>query len=336
MTAAATPRAMDLSVVIPTYNRRVAIMELMAALACQSLSPSRYEIIVVLDGATDDSAAYLAAWALEHPEFTLRLLQQSNTGQSAARTHGAARALASLLLFLDDDIVPGPNCLLAHVQRHHEADQPIVVLGDARVPRRERESYYDLVTRMWWDDMYAERAQRFPRVLYRDFCSSHVSLPRTLFTAVGGFDADFQGYGGEDYELGYRLLQAGATFVIEPNAQAWHHHRGSTRQVCRNLLDEGRNDVRLGRKHPELLRNLRCAKSGPAVRLIFQVPWFFRVGVACSLVALQLCEQLNLWSAWRWLLGKMRFCAYWLGVKRALCDWNGFRRFLESAPDPAT
>ncbi len=334
MTTSRLPPDIELSVIVPSYNRRKALAEFLGAMEMQTLSPQRYEILIVLDGSTDGSAHLLESWSRQHPDFSLRILQQPNRGQSAARTYGASEAAAPLLLFLDDDIVPGPGCLLAHVQRHRQLNRPAAVLGDAHMPAQPNESYYDLVTRMWWRQMYAERAQRFPHVIYRDFCSNHVSLPRDLFQRVGGFDPDFQGYGGEDYDLGYRLLQAGVDLVLAPDAEAQHNHRGSPRQVYRNLTDEGRNDVRLGTKHPELRSSLRCARCGPAVRAIFLAPRLLRLMLWVGAALLQLCERARLWSTWRWLFGKLRFVAYWIGVTRAFANWRAYRQYLESAPEP--
>ena len=330
--------APELSVVVPSHNRAAALAELMDAIERQTLAPHRYELIVVLDGCTDDSAARLGAWAEDHPGFALRVVEQHNQGQAAARTLGARRAAAPLLLFLDDDIVPGPGCLAAHLGRHAGlgADAPLVVLGDARVPTRADESYYDLLTRMWWDQMHDERTQRFPRVSFRDFCSHHVSLPRWLFERVGGFDPAFVGYGGEDYELGHRLLRRGAAFVLEPEARAAHHHRGHPRRVLRNLLSEGRNDVRLGTRHPELRRRLRCASPGPGVRVLFATPVLFAPLLWVGPLVLRVCEGLGLWMAWRRLLGKLRYVAYWTGVRRGFAGWAEYRDFLDAAPPPRT
>lgn len=329
---------LDLSVIVPSCNRSAALAHLMRAIEAQTLPPQRYEVIVVLDGSTDDSSAQLRAWAQAHPVHTLRVVEQPNRGQSAARTHGVSVAQSPLLLFLDDDIVPGPNCLAAHIHRHEQSDesQPLVLLGDARVPTRQGESYYDMLTRMWWDDVYDQRTRRHPHVLYHDLISNHVSMPRDLFDAAGGFAADFAGYGREDYDLGHRLLKLGARFALEPAAEAVHRHRGHPRQVLRNMQDEGRNDVRLGQRHPELRRGLRCARPGFGVRLIFAWPQLFAPLLRIGPPALRVCEALGLWFVWRRLLGKLRYVAYWRGVRRAFTGWGAYRQFLDSAPPPRT
>ncbi len=322
----------DLSVVIPTFNRRDALAVLLAALERQSLPLDRFEVIVVLDGCTDDSAHFLDRWAEAHPDSRLRHITQDNAGQSAARSRGAAAATSPVLLFLDDDIVPEPSCLEAHARCHQQAPGPCVVLGDAWMTKAQHESYYAMLTRMWWEDLYVERAQRYPYYTYRDFCSGHVSMTRDLFHDIGGFDRAFQGYGGEDYDLGYRVLKAGVAFHLEPQAQATHDHHGNARRVFRNLIDEGRNDVRLGTKHPELRRGLRCASPTPLTRLLFAMPLLFSVAVGCLSVVLRVFEKLRLWHAWRWLFGKLRYVAYWLGVTKALPGWAAYRQWIDDCP----
>lgn len=332
MTSTSTPSTIELSVVIPSHNRCASLSDLLDALSRQGLPPERFEIIVVLDGSTDGSAEFLARWARDHPRSALRVIEQPNQGQSAARSRGVAEAAAPLLLFLDDDVVPEPGCLAAHLVRHQQSRQPVAVLGEAQMAMAKQESYYDMLTRMWWEDAHAQRSRRHPHSSYRDFCAGHVSVPREVFLEVGGFDADFRGYGGEDYELGYRLLQAGVRFDPAPEAKAIHHHRGSSRQVLRNLMEEGRNDVRLGRKHPALRRGLRCAKRSAPTRAVFLAPGLFRLGLLGLSVVLRACERLGSWRAWRWLLGKARFVAYWIGVSRAFPNWRGFCAYLDAAP----
>lgn len=113
-----------------------------------------------------------------------------------------------------------------------------------------------------------------------------------------------------------------------------HDHRGSSRQVLRNLMEEGRNDVRLGRKHPALWRGLRYAKPSASVRAIFLAPQLFRASLLALSLALHGCERLGFWRAWRWLLGKGRFVAYWIGVSRAFPNWRTLLEHLDAGSLP--
>ncbi|MBA4536922.1 glycosyltransferase family 2 protein [Bacillus aquiflavi] len=73
------------------------------------------------------------------------------------------------------------------------------------------------------------------------FFSGFVSLPKQLLQKVGGFDERFKGWGFEDWDLGYRLYQNGATFRCAANVSAYHQEhpvsaRNVFREMCKNYF----------------------------------------------------------------------------------------------------
>src|SRR5215218_2268896 len=113
------------SVVIPTFRRREALLRLLDALGRQSLPATEFEVIVVVDGSDDGSRE--AAEALSTP-YALRVLWQENRGRSAARNVGLGVARGELVVMLDDDMVPAPHLLTEHA-RAHESGDAVAVMG---------------------------------------------------------------------------------------------------------------------------------------------------------------------------------------------------------------
>ena len=96
----------DVSVIIPTHNRRHTLERALTSVV-QQRHPA-HEIIVVDDGSTDGTADWLrSAW----PAVTL--LEQDNRGVSAARNRGIARSSATWIALLDSDDAWHPD-KLAH------------------------------------------------------------------------------------------------------------------------------------------------------------------------------------------------------------------------------
>lgn len=105
---------MQVSVVIPLYNKARHIGRALNSVFAQTVSPA--EIIVVNDGSTDDSAQIVVGY--DDPR--IHLINQPNAGVSAARNRGIAEATGNLIAFLDADDAYSPD-FIATILRLREA-----------------------------------------------------------------------------------------------------------------------------------------------------------------------------------------------------------------------
>ncbi|MHB8382179.1 MAG: glycosyltransferase family 2 protein, partial [Candidatus Binataceae bacterium] len=90
----------EVSVVIPTFNRRAMLRE--AAHSVLAQRGARFELIVIDDGSADGTAEDLARMCEEH-DGAIRVECTGNRGVAAARNRGVALADAPLIAFLDSD-----------------------------------------------------------------------------------------------------------------------------------------------------------------------------------------------------------------------------------------
>lgn len=325
------------SVVIPSHNRRGALEILLRALAAQSLPSGSFEVAVVLDGSGDGSDDLLRSWA-ENGPLALRWAYQPRAGQAAARNRGVAMTTAPVVLFLDDDVVPEPDLLMRHLG-HHGRGRRVAVLGDCPVVRTRPRSLYQLGLWAWWEDTYHHRGLSGRQSTYRDFCAGNVSLRREDFLAAGGFDVSFRGYGGEDFELGYRLLRSGVGFIADRRARARHHHDVTLARVLTATREEGAADVLLGQRHPELRSGLRLMWP-PRLRdyrpalLAFRAPALGRLAAWSCRHRLPLYERLRRRNRWLNRFEFARSFAYWSGVADALGSVEALAAFRRGAPPP--
>jgi GT2 family glycosyltransferase len=322
---------MTVAVVVPSHQRCGPLSLLLDALARQTAPIA--EVAVVLDGSTDGSERMLAA---RHDPFPLRWTHQPRRGAAAARNAGVALTTAPLVLFLDDDVVPEPDCVAHHLARHDGSRRAVV--GDCPIVLPERPRPHDLSGWAWWLDFNHQRAERATRTTsYRDVCTGNLSLRRDDLVAVGGFDEGFVGYGGEDWELGVRLLDAGVEVVAEPAAVARHHRRHTAADLLAHTRSEGRADVHFARRHPAVLGSLRLryppdGALGDAVRQVFERPE--RADAALRSAARRLAAVRPL-RRWWTRFEEHRALAYWWGVAEALGTWAAYEAFVAGVPRAA-
>ena len=91
------------SVLIPTYNRASFLSETLGSVFRQTLPP--YEVILIDDGSTDDTAAVVQSLSSTHPDWAarLRFVRQQNKGKSAALNAALPLARGEWIAFNDSD-----------------------------------------------------------------------------------------------------------------------------------------------------------------------------------------------------------------------------------------
>jgi GT2 family glycosyltransferase len=246
---------LDISVVIPTYNRLDTLVHVVPTLLAQDLPRDRSELLICDSNSTDGTAEYLASVAIEHPN--VRHLPGPYTGRAGARNAGIANAVGEIVLFNDSDILASPDLLSTHLARHRERAKIAVVGWEVQV--KDLDDYeFKRAHPLERGHLHPETRKRLPW-LY--FLTGNASVPRDALLAVGGFDESFTGYGHEDLELGYRLERAGLEIVYEPKAVNYHCQDIPHDDQKEKMKLAGRSTVRFYRKHPDFAVKLNLGMT---------------------------------------------------------------------------
>lgn len=306
------------SVVIPTFQRREDVLRAVRAFATQECNKP-FEVIVVVDGSADDTAAALRSLVLPFP---LTVVEQSHAGAAAARNAGARLAAGEYLLFLDDDMEAHPRLLAEHLLGLNDGAD--AVIGHLPLHPAARRTFLTDA----YDAFVTERAARLglqgEPVRMEDVLTGQLSVRRTAFQALGGFDEDFTKggtYGNEDLDLGIRLLEAGHLIVFSLCALSFHHYSTDTRSYLRQARQTGHADVALARKHPAQAASVFDAHSayphGHAVRRLLggtSGALLLRVLSAVAIACAGIRSTSPVLARWVDLLFELE---YWRGVDTA-------------------
>jgi glycosyltransferase involved in cell wall biosynthesis len=240
------PHIPFVSIVVPTYNRPSKVEALLEALQHLEYRRDSFEVIIVDDGSPVplDEIVVRAGQGLP-----VRLVRQTNAGASAARNRGAQEAVGTLIAFTDDDCAPDPFWLTRLVGVW--AGDPRVAVG-GRTENALVQNAFSAASQVlvnYVQDYYCERGDRSSFVP-----TSNLAFPRESFLAMGGFNASYDGAGGEDREVCDRWQHEGGRIDVALDAIIRHSHALTARSFVRQHFNYGKGAY-LYRQHRSKWRN---------------------------------------------------------------------------------
>ncbi len=231
-----------LSIIIPIHNQWEFTRNCLETLySCTALTGG-FEVIIVNDASTDESAEKLQDLSPKYPNLRVLSFPQSQAFAKACNL-GAEAATGKILVFLNNDTEPLPNWLEAPIQRL-DRDASIGIVGskllypDRSVQHCGIEFYrtanpefpiwpHHRHLRTTEDDVAANSAGEVQAVT-----GACLFITKLLFKAVGGFSTDYRMY-FEDIDLCLKVRQRGLRIFYEPGSVVIHHESKSspTREI---------------------------------------------------------------------------------------------------------
>lgn len=182
------------SIVIPVFNKEPYIKECLKSVLSQRNDD--YEIIVVDDGSTDNSANIIKNLNSEK----IRYIYKKNGGVSSARNLGIREANGEWITFIDADDIMYPIALEVYNSLIHKYPEAKVVVASVDQNRKKYPSMnYDYIVK---DYPYSD-AINYAKNGFSLICSDCICIRRDLLDKTNGFNEKFSH--GEDMDLWYRL-----------------------------------------------------------------------------------------------------------------------------------
>ena len=224
-----------ISVVVCSYNGGHTIGQTLAAL--DRLNYENYEVIVVDDGSTDNTASIAK-------DYGVKLIQTDNKGLANARNLGMQAAIGELIAYIDDDAYPDPDWLKFLASLFKRTDH--AGIGGPNIAPEDSGLIADCVARAPGGPVH---------VLLSDEVAEHIPGCNMAFRLerlreLGGFDARFR-VAGDDVDVCWRMQERGWSLGFSPAAVVWHHRRRSVGAYWRQQKGYAHAESLLSHKWPQ-------------------------------------------------------------------------------------
>jgi GT2 family glycosyltransferase len=220
------------SIVIPSYNGRELLASYLDSVVREVAAAGEdYEIIVVDDGGTDDTATFLRE---QYPKVILLTLTR-NGGFQRTCNWGARAAKGEIVIFLNNDMAVQPG-FLAPLLHHFADEQVFAVSARSLIPLENGMRGNESLTAMSWER--GEWRVTYPALADPTFPDDRVipiayafggavAVDRRKFLDIGGFDELYAPWTVEDIDLSYRAWKRGWRILYEPASVVHHQHHGT-------------------------------------------------------------------------------------------------------------
>lgn len=251
---------MDISIVIRNYNGRNLLESYLPSIICSAeVYNGNCEIIVVDDGSTDNSVAFLKA---HYPRVTI-IKNWPNSGNTIDPVNiGVRRSQHDIVLCLDNDVRVEEDFLLPMIKHFELTDvfavAPKVIsymveggIESLTFPRFRRGRLVGFVPGM---EAYDIDFDRSVPIFYAP--GNAVAYKKSIFLELGGLDSMYKPYYWEDIDICYCAWKRGFKTVYEPESVVYHLGHAT----IKNVVDPHKVEI-IRAKNVLLLtwKNLMCA-----------------------------------------------------------------------------
>jgi glycosyltransferase involved in cell wall biosynthesis len=216
----------DISVVVCTYNRAELLPRALESLFAQKAACA-FEVLVVDNNSTDNTPSVVESLQRKAP-ITVRYISEPRQGNAYARNTGVEQAHASIVAFLDDDVVADENWIQT-IKSAFDRDPQLSFVGGKVLPLWDGNPP-SWLTRSQWAPLalldYGDEEKEIAGQTPLGLLTANIAFKKEVFDDVGRFSASVQrvkdSIGSmEDTEFLMRVCRGGRTGRYLPDLITW-------------------------------------------------------------------------------------------------------------------
>jgi glycosyltransferase involved in cell wall biosynthesis len=243
-------KSMNISFVVPVYNRPNEIRELLESMVQQT--KSGFEVVIIEDGSDLDCKQVCDEF---RTKLELNYFFKENSGPGQSRNYGFERAKGDYCIFLDSDCVLPPNYYKTVLNALK--DDYVDAFGG---PDRAHENFsifqkainYSM-TSFFTTGGIRGNSEKLDKFYPRSF---NMGYSRDVLNKTKGFS---KMRFGEDIDMSIRILQNGFKTRLIKDAFVYHKRRTNLRQFFKQVFNSGIARINLYKRHPESLKMVHFA-----------------------------------------------------------------------------
>lgn len=247
--------ANDISIIVPVKDNQNGITRLLNSFEdIFADSASVKEVIIV------DNLSQVPIKICKHYSFNIQLITCGTIGPAAARNKGSSLANGNWLLFLDSDCIPTKSTILGYLTNNNTH---LAYAGNIKVISDSKLSLYYETQEILIPPEAIDNEVVRPDYLVTANCLVY----KKAFDQLNGFDESFKQAGGEDIDLGFRLLSIGS-IDYQWNSIVLHDFNDGIKGFIKRFNRYGKGNRQLALKH---MLDLRPRPFIPEVKTPFNI-----------------------------------------------------------------
>ena len=210
-----------ISIIIPTYNRSEYLLKLLLKLRSNFLNFKNFEVIICDSNSKDNTKSKIDAFKIENHFLNIRYLNIKKNIHSVKRNTGIKFSKGKYIIFLDDDCFPESTFVKDYYHLLSKNDK-VIYCGSVKYSQNILKDNF-IRYRQSKHFIYKKNTSDVPQILsaakivtMNMAVKKYILLKNKIF-----FNEDFNRYGFEDYEFGFRLIDNGFK-IIQSSPLVYH------------------------------------------------------------------------------------------------------------------